>query len=80
MANASKKTFGAGVHGKGDGTGAMSDISPEKVPENMPLSNRDKTRHVGERGHDGKNIMTEQMQDHADNRLIRREKDADDEQ
>ena len=68
MANASRKHFGPGAHGKSSGTGATTDIDKEKIGENMVLSNRDKSRHSDERGLDGKEIQTEQFQDHADNR------------
>jgi hypothetical protein len=61
MANASKKHVGAGVQGKGDGTGAMAEAT---VPENTILSNRDNAQHSRERGRDGKAIQTEQMHDH----------------
>ncbi len=50
MAQASRKHFGAGAQGKGDGTGAMSDLEPEEVPANMILSNRDKAGHSETRG------------------------------
>ena len=68
MANASRKHFGPGAHGKNTGTGANAEIDKEKIGENMVLSNRDKSRHSEERGLDGKEIQTEQFQDHADNR------------
>jgi hypothetical protein len=64
----SKKHTGVGSHGKGAGVGAMTDIEPERVPDNMILSNRDKAQHTKERGRDGKQIETDQMQDHAANR------------
>jgi hypothetical protein len=67
MARADGKHHGAGVKGKGDGTGAMTD-TPEDLPENAVLSNRDKKRHSEERGLDGKNVQNEQRQDHAANR------------
>jgi hypothetical protein len=35
----------------------------------MVLSNRDKSRHSKQRGLDGKSAQTEQLQDHAANRL-----------
>ncbi|MEZ2142992.1 hypothetical protein AAE026_11840 [Bradyrhizobium sp. DN5] len=65
----SKTHFRSGVHGKGDGTGAMADILKDKIGDNMVLSNRDKTQHSDIRGMDGKFIQTEQYQDHAANRL-----------
>jgi hypothetical protein len=70
----SKKHFGAGVKGKGDGSGAMSDIAPERVPDNMVLSNRDKTEHSKIRGQDSKDIETEQLRDHSANRYPRKER------
>ena len=69
MAQASRKHFGAGAQGKGDGTGAMSDLDPEEIPANIVLSNRDKAGHSEERGLDGKAVQTEQGQDHAANRM-----------
>ena len=73
MANASKKHIGIGSHGKGAGVGAMTDIDKEKIGENMVLSNHDKARHSEERGQDGKQIQTEQYQDHSVNRILKRE-------
>jgi hypothetical protein len=67
MANASGKHHGAGVQGKGDGTGAMTDM-PEGPPENAVLSNRDKQQHSDERGLGSKNVQNEHRQDHASNR------------
>jgi len=69
MANASRKHFGAGAQGKHAGTGANAEIENAKIGENMVLSNRDKSQHSEERGLDGKEIQTEQLQDHADNRF-----------
>jgi len=69
MANASKKHMGPGAQGKGDGTGANTDIPKDMIEENMILSNRDKSRHSDERGLDSKQVQTEQFQDHAGNRL-----------
>ena len=69
MAHASRKHFGPGAQGKGDGTGAMSDIAPEDIPENIVLSNRDKSQHSDQRGLDSKNVQTEQFHDHAANRM-----------
>jgi hypothetical protein len=54
MAKASKKHMGAGAQGKGDGTGAMTEVSKEEIPENIVLSNRDKAQHSEERGLDSK--------------------------
>jgi hypothetical protein len=67
MAHASGKHFGPGVQGKGDGSGAMTDM-PEDLPENEVLSNRDKKQHSDERGLDGKHVQNEQRQDHVMNR------------
>jgi len=69
MANASKKHMGLGAQSKGTGTGAQTDIPKEMIGENMILSNRDKSRHSAERGLDSKQVQTEQLQDHAGNRL-----------
>jgi hypothetical protein len=69
MARASKKHIGPGAQGKNSGGGSASEIAKEKLPENMILSNRDKSRHPHQRGRDGKEIQTEQYQDHAANRL-----------
>lgn len=69
MANASRKHFGVGARGKGDGTGARTDVPKDKLTESMVLSNRDKKRHGAERGLDSGEIRNEQYQDHAGNRL-----------
>ncbi len=71
MANASKKHIGPGAHGKGDGSGAMSDEATVKdmIGENDVLSNRDKSHHNDERGPDTKAVQNEQLQDHAANHL-----------
>lgn len=68
MANASKKHFGKGTQGKGDGGGAMTELDKEMVGENEVLSNRDKKQHSDERGLDGNAVKTEQAQDHSANR------------
>lgn len=65
----SKTHFSSGMHGKGDGSGAMTDVPKEKIGDNMVLSNRDKAQHSDIRGMDGKAIQTEQYQDHSANRL-----------
>jgi hypothetical protein len=70
MANASRHKVGPGAQGKGTGTGAMSELPEGVLPENMVLSNRDKSRHSDERGLDSKNVQTEQYQDHAGNRQV----------
>jgi len=69
MANPSKKHFGAGGHGKGTGVGANTELPKDKIGENMVLSNRDKSRHPKQRGLDSKQVQTDQLQDHAANRL-----------
>lgn len=69
MTRSGKKHMGRGAHGKGAGTGALTDIPKDKLEENMVLSNRDKSQHSQERGQDSKQIQTEQYQDHAGNRL-----------
>jgi hypothetical protein len=61
MANASKKHFGAGSAGKGDGSGGMS--GGTEIPDNMVLSNRDKEQHSKDRGQDSKWVQTEQRHD-----------------
>ncbi|MFC5067168.1 hypothetical protein [Flaviflagellibacter deserti] len=68
MANADRKHMGKGTQGKGDGTGAMTDLNPEDIAENMVLSNRDKSQHSGGRGLDSKQVQTDQMRDHAENK------------
>ncbi|MEE7447598.1 hypothetical protein MRF4_07085 [Methylobacterium radiotolerans] len=77
MANASRHKVGPGAQGKGTGTGAMSDLPEGVLPENMVLSNRDKSRHSDERGLDSKNVQTEQYQDHAGNRQVDADLDPD---
>ena len=67
MANATKKHFGAGVQGKGDGTGAMTEADITTIPANAVLSNRDK-QGSPQRGNDGTHNQTEQYQDHPANR------------
>jgi hypothetical protein len=52
----------------------MTDIDKDKIGDNAVLSNRDKSRHTRERGLDGKQVKTEQYQDHAGNRLADQEK------
>lgn len=68
MANASRHKVGPGAQGKGSGTGAMSELPDGVLPDNMVLSNRDKSLHSDERGLDSKNVQTEQYQDHVGNR------------
>lgn len=69
MAHASSKHMGSGTHGKGSGEGAMTDIDKDILPDNMVLSNRDKSRHSRERGLDSKTVQTEQFHDHEANHL-----------
>ena len=69
MAHASKKRLGPSLRGKHDGSGAETEFVKEKVGDNMVLSNRDKARHSRERGQDSKQVQTDQLQDHAGNRL-----------
>jgi len=69
MANADHKKFGGHVQGKGDGTGAMSEIEPEELEANTVLSNRDKSQDTRDRGQDGRNNLTEQVEDHIGNRI-----------
>lgn len=68
MANASRHNMGPGAQGKRSGTGAMTELPDGVLPENMVLSNRDKSLHSDARGLDGKYVQTEQYQDHAGNR------------
>ena len=68
MANASKKHMGSGMQGKGDGTGALTELPEGILEENMVLSNRDKSQHSDERGLDSRAVQTEQFHDHAANR------------
>jgi hypothetical protein len=70
----SKTHFRSGIQGKGDGTGAMTEIPKDKIEENMVLSNRDKAQHSDIRGLDSKHVQTEQYQDHAGNRLVDEDK------
>jgi hypothetical protein len=61
MAKADKRHFGAGSQGKRDGSGGMAPNA--NVPENMVLSNRDKTQHSADRGQDGKWVQSDQRHD-----------------
>lgn len=63
MAHASSKQIGSAAHGKGSGTGAMTDIDKSVLADNMVLSNRDKAQHSRERGLDGKSVQNEQFHD-----------------
>lgn len=68
MANASKKHMGPGAQGKGDGSGANTELPDDKVGENQILSNRDKSQHSEQRGLDGNYVCNVQRQDHPANR------------
>jgi hypothetical protein len=65
MAQVNKKHVGAGSHGKGSGTGGLTD--DPTIPDNKVLSNRDKALHSDERGQDTKWVQTEQSQEHEAN-------------
>ncbi|KKX30688.1 hypothetical protein [Rhizobium sp. LC145] len=69
MAHASTKHVGSGTRGKGSGSGAMTDVDKELIPENTVLSNRDKAQHSRQRGLDSKAVQTEQFHDHEANHL-----------
>lgn len=74
MANADRKHFGAGAQGKGDGTGAMTELDDEKVRKNDILSNRDKAQDAtDQRGQDTRNVQTEEFKDHSGNRRTQTE-------
>ncbi|NEK17204.1 hypothetical protein [Rhizobium leguminosarum] len=68
MGKQAPKNVGPGRSGKGYGSGAMTDLTADEVPENAVLSNRDKARHSKERGLDSKRVETEQLRDHGANR------------
>ena len=65
MANANKKKMGAGTQGKGDGTGAMTEL-PGDIPSNL-VSNRDKA-HSAERGLDS--ARQRELQEYSDERQV----------
>lgn len=65
MAKADRHSMGPGAQGKGDGTGAMTDLPEGILGENEVLSNRDKSRHSDERGLDSRHVQTEQYHDHV---------------
>ena len=67
MANASKKHVGAGARGKGNGSGANSEVNDDVIGENAVLSNRDKAQHSRERGQDSKAIASDQLRDSTKN-------------
>jgi hypothetical protein len=69
MAKGGKKQAGAGAQGKGAGTGANTDVAKAKIGDNMVLSNRDKSQHSDQCGMDSRYIQSEQLRDHAANRL-----------
>jgi hypothetical protein len=69
MAKGGKKQVSAGAQAKGAGTGANTDVAKAKIGDNMVLSNRDKSQHSDQRGMDSRNIQSEQLRDHAANRL-----------
>ncbi|MFC3073281.1 hypothetical protein [Shinella pollutisoli] len=68
MAHADRKHIGKGAQGKGDGSGAMSELKEGTLHPGSVLKNRDKQQHTKERGQDGKALQTEQYEDHAANR------------
>jgi hypothetical protein len=69
MAKADHKHHGVGAKGKGDGTGAMTELEDGKVRKSQILSNRDKkTLATDERGLDTRHIQSEEFRDHAGNR------------
>jgi hypothetical protein len=65
MAHGDRKHFGKGTSGKGWGAGAMTDLDPDMIGENVVLSNRDKKQHSKERSQDGADVRNEQYQDHS---------------
>jgi hypothetical protein len=69
MARASKKRIGPGAQGKGDGTGANTEIPKDRIEENAVLSNRDKAQHSQERGLDSRQTRNDQLQDQPANRM-----------
>lgn len=68
MAKADRKSYGAGQQdqGKGDGSGGMSPIGADILPETEILSNRDKARHSDGRGLDSAHIRNEQRRAEED--------------
>lgn len=67
MANANRKKLGAGLHHKGSGSGAMTEVPGDKIGENDVLSNRDKSQRPDSRGLDGREVQNEQLQDQVHN-------------
>jgi len=70
MARNDGKHLGPGTkdHGKGAGTGGMTNLQDDLVGENDVLSNRDKAQHSSDRGQDSKWVQTEQLADHENNK------------
>jgi hypothetical protein len=68
VANASKKHHGPGVHGKGDGSGANTELNAGRIGDNAVLSNRDKAQHQSGRGQDGRWNQAENYQESAGSR------------
>jgi len=69
MANADRKSFGAGQQdqGKGDGTGGMSPADIDTPLPSEVLSNRDTSQHSDQRGLDSSFVQTQQLHDHVGN-------------
>ena len=65
MAKADRHSMGPGAQGKGDGSGAMTELPEGVLGENEVLSNRDKSRHSDARGLDSRHVQTEQYHDHV---------------
>jgi hypothetical protein len=59
---------GTRMKGKGDGSGAMTDLQDGMLGENEVLSNRDKAETSRQRGQDSRWVQTEQLEDHVANR------------
>ncbi|WP_342151072.1 hypothetical protein [Methylorubrum sp. SB2] len=76
MAKADRHSMGPGTQGKGDGSGAMTELPEGVLGENDVLSNRGKSRHTDERGLDSRNIQTEQYHDHVGARQTDADSDA----
>ncbi|MCP1549764.1 MULTISPECIES: hypothetical protein [Methylorubrum] len=70
MAKADRHSMGPGAQGKGDGSGAMTDLPEGILGENAVLSNRDKSQHSDERGLDSRHVQTEQYHDHVGARQV----------
>ena len=77
MAKADRHSMGPGAQGKGDGSGAMTELPEGVLGENDVLSNRDKSRHTDERGLDSRHVQTEQYHDHVGARQGDTDADAD---